>query len=185
MKDYIKLLEACTMFDPRPRFKERNQAMVHVYMRRVRSRFQMSPLDSSRAATGAVTWFTSPFVEYNEKGETAVSYFAGLGQVAYPTCLLQRTHKTTHKTKERRRRPCSSLYFQRSPSLTQFAALALRVLKFVPCTALVEARFSLTSTMKSKKRMHLGINRLGGCFFSRRRLRFLTRGFRSQRSGVG
>ena len=43
-----------------------------------------------------------------------------------------------------------------------FAKVALRVLKCLPSTVLVDARFSLVSLMKSKHRTHLDIKKLRG-----------------------
>jgi hypothetical protein len=46
--------------------------------------------------------------------------------------------------------------------LKAYGALGLRVLKFIPATALVESRFSLTTMTKSKHRALLGLKKMRG-----------------------
>jgi hypothetical protein len=46
--------------------------------------------------------------------------------------------------------------------LKAYSALGLRVLKFIPATALVESRFSLTTMTKSKHRALLGLKKMRG-----------------------
>ena len=58
------------------------------------------------------------------------------------------------------------------PAVTEFAKFALQVLKCLPSTALVEARFSLTTMMKSKHRSLLDIKKLRGMLLMKDELPF-------------
>ena len=104
----MEFLEACTLFDARPKFKAKNFRNRNEYLKVVLTRFKVEN-ESVRGQvyTGLTLWATS--------------------EEAYD------------ETK-----------------------LALRVLKFLPATALVESRFSLTSSMKSKGRALLDIKKLRG-----------------------
>ena len=135
-------------------------------------RFGIDP--TSARGTGirraCTSWFTDKDIEF-DASKGYVYHFYNFVQVR-AACAHTRAHTHTLHTQHNTTQHIHTHTQGSVPAVTEFAKFALQVLKCLPSTALVEARFSLTTMMKSKHRSLLDIKKLRGMMLMKDELPF-------------